>query len=139
MQTIALPLAGLSSRCKMPISLPQVLGFMQYGAGRDAGRIARWTAGRGAISGAQNALPTGGAPAVPGAASRAGNQRVQVNRSFSDGGRGPCRAWSGASMVSWHGAVSDSTSSGSSAFSVRNIKKNTTHPIAASNNQLISR
>jgi hemophore len=33
MQTIALPLAGLSSRCEMPIGLPQVLGFMQNAPG----------------------------------------------------------------------------------------------------------
>src|SRR5271165_953190 len=33
MQTIALPLARLSSRCKLPISLPQVLGFMQSAQG----------------------------------------------------------------------------------------------------------
>ena len=33
LQTIAQPLAGLSSRCKLPISLPQVLGFMQGAQG----------------------------------------------------------------------------------------------------------
>jgi heme-binding protein len=33
LQTIASPLAGLSARCKMPISLPQVLGFMQSAPG----------------------------------------------------------------------------------------------------------
>ena len=43
LQTIALPLAGLSSRCKLPISIPQVLGFMQ---------------------GAPGALPSGGLPAA---------------------------------------------------------------------------
>ena len=102
LQTIASPLAGLSSRCKMPISLPQVLGFMQS---------------------AQGAIPGG----VPGAAERrdlrcsecaAGRcgrrarrrrgharterfqiGRVQVSRSSSAGGSGPCRA-SGASMTS---------------------------------------
>ena len=58
MQTIASPLAGLSSRCKMPISLPQVLGFMQSAQGAMPG---------GVISGVQNAIP-GGAAAVPGAA-----------------------------------------------------------------------
>ena len=40
-QTIASPLAGLSSRCKMAISLPQVLGFMQSPQGAGAGRRAR--------------------------------------------------------------------------------------------------
>ena len=62
MQTIASPLAGLSSRCKMPISLPQVLGFMQSAQGARSGRRARWYAG-GVISGVQNAVP-GGAAAV---------------------------------------------------------------------------
>jgi len=33
LQTIAMPLAGLSSRCKLPISLPQVLGLMQNAQG----------------------------------------------------------------------------------------------------------
>ncbi len=66
LQTIASPLAGLSSRCKMPISLPQVLGFMQSAQGAVPGGVARRQAER-RISGAQNALP-GGAAAVPGAA-----------------------------------------------------------------------
>ena len=139
MQTIASPLAGLSSRCKMPISLPQVLGFMQTAQGAMPGGLPGGLPARRRHLRCSGRAAAGGAPAVPGAGSRAGNQRVQVNRSFSDGGKGPCRAWSGASTVSWHGAVSDSTSSGSSAFSVRNMKKNTTQPIAASNNQLISR
>ena len=69
MQTIALPLAGLSSRCKMPIGLPQVLGFMQNAQGAMPGGLPGGLPGAAqAISGAQNALPTGGAPAVPGAA-----------------------------------------------------------------------
>ena len=33
LQTIAMPLAGLSTRCKLPISLPQVLGRMQNAQG----------------------------------------------------------------------------------------------------------
>jgi hemophore len=57
-QTIASPLAGLSSRCKMQISLPQVLGFMQSPQGAMPG---------GVISGVQNATP-GGPAAAPGAA-----------------------------------------------------------------------
>src|SRR5277367_913400 len=64
MQTIASPLAGLSSRCKLPISLPQVLGFMQSAQGAMPGGL---PGAAQAISGAQNALP-GGAAAVPGAA-----------------------------------------------------------------------
>jgi hemophore len=61
--TIALPLAGLSSRCKLPISIPQVLGFMQAAqgglpAGPPGGAAAQ------AISGAQGAIPSGGFPAA---------------------------------------------------------------------------
>ena len=59
MQTIALPLAGLSSRCKLPISLPQVLGFMQSAQGGLPNAAAQ------AINGAQAALPPGGVPAAP--------------------------------------------------------------------------
>ncbi len=66
MQTIASPLAGLSSRCKMPISLPQVLGFMQSAQGAIPGGVPGGMPS-GVISGVQNALP-GGAAAVPGAA-----------------------------------------------------------------------
>jgi hemophore len=66
LQTIASPLAGLSSRCKMPIGLPQVLGFMQSTQGAIPGGVAGGMPG-GVISGAQNAIP-GGAAAVPGAA-----------------------------------------------------------------------
>ena len=76
MQTIASPLAGLSMRCKMPIGLPQVLGFMQSAQGTvpggqpgavPGGLAAGLGAAQGA-SGAQNALP-GGAAALPGAIS----------------------------------------------------------------------
>jgi hypothetical protein len=66
MQTIAAPLAGLSSRCKMPISLPQVLGFMQSAQGAVPGGVPGGMPS-GVISGVQNALP-GGAATVPGAA-----------------------------------------------------------------------
>jgi hemophore len=66
LQTIASPLAGLSSRCKMPISLPQVLGFMQSAQGAVPGGVPGGMPS-GVISGVQNALP-GGAAAVPGAA-----------------------------------------------------------------------
>jgi hemophore len=66
MQTIASPLAGLSSRCKLPISLPQVLGFMQSAQGAMPGGVPGGMPG-GVISGVQNPIP-GGAAAVPGAA-----------------------------------------------------------------------
>ena len=65
MQTIAPPLAGLSSRCKMPISLPQVLGFVQSAQGAVPGGLPE--RGAGLLRRSQNALP-GGAAAVPGAA-----------------------------------------------------------------------
>jgi len=55
MQTIASPLAGLSSRCQMPISLPQVFGFMQAAQG-----------------GLPGGLPGGAAAAVPGAVAAPG-------------------------------------------------------------------
>jgi heme-binding protein len=67
LQTIASPLAGLSSRCKMPISLPQVLGFMQSAQGAVPGGLPGGLPGPLAFSGGQNALP-GGAAAMPGAA-----------------------------------------------------------------------
>ncbi len=61
LQTIASPLAGLSSRCKMAISLPQVLGFMQSAQGAMPGGL---PGAASAISGAQNSIP-GAAAAVP--------------------------------------------------------------------------
>ncbi|MGA8544145.1 MAG: hemophore, partial [Mycobacterium sp.] len=59
MQTIALPLAGLSSRCKMPISLPQVLGMMQGAQGALPGGLPAGlpNAAAQAVSGAQGAVP----------------------------------------------------------------------------------
>jgi hemophore len=65
-QTIASPLAGLSSRCKLTLSLPQVLGFMQSAQGAMQGGVPGGMPG-GVISGVQNATP-GGAAATPGAA-----------------------------------------------------------------------
>ncbi|WP_428342777.1 hemophore [Mycobacterium sp.] len=67
MQTIASPLAGLSSRCKISVSLPQVLGFMQSAQGAMPGGAAAAMPG-GVISGAQNTMPggAGAAAAVPG-------------------------------------------------------------------------
>jgi hemophore len=60
LQTIAAPLAGLSSRCKMPISLPQVLGFMQSSQGAIPGGVPGGLPGAAqAVSGAQNAVPGG--------------------------------------------------------------------------------
>jgi heme-binding protein len=61
LQTIAQPLAGLSTQCKLPISLPQVLGFMQGAQGGLPGGLPNAAAQ--AISGAQ-----GGVAAAPGAA-----------------------------------------------------------------------
>ncbi|MFZ1163084.1 hemophore [Mycobacterium sp.] len=67
MRTIALPLAGLSSRCKMPIGLPQVLGFVQSAQGAVPGGLPGNLPGAAqAFSGAQNALPSAGAAAMPG-------------------------------------------------------------------------
>jgi hemophore len=60
LQTIASPLAGLSSRCKMPISLPQVLGFMQSAQGAIPGGVPGGLPGAAqAVSGTQNAVPGG--------------------------------------------------------------------------------
>jgi hemophore len=62
LQTIASPLAGLSSRCKMPIGLPQVLGFMQTAQGAIPGGVPGGLPGAAqAVSGAQNATPGAGA------------------------------------------------------------------------------
>ena len=60
LQTIASPLAGLSSRCKMPISLPQVLGFMQSAQGAVPGGVPGGLPGAAqAVSGAQNSVQGG--------------------------------------------------------------------------------
>lgn len=60
LQTIAAPLAGLSSRCKMPISLPQVLGFMQSAQGAIPGGVPGGLPGAAQpVSGAQNTVPGG--------------------------------------------------------------------------------
>jgi heme-binding protein len=61
LQTIAQPLTGLSTQCRLPISLPQVLGFMQGAQGGLPGGLPNAAAQ--AISGAQ-----GGVAAAPGAA-----------------------------------------------------------------------
>ena len=69
-QTIASPLAGLSSRCKMSLSLPQVLGFMQSPQGATPGSTPGTVPGgmpTGVISGAQHTVP-GGTATAPGAA-----------------------------------------------------------------------
>jgi hemophore len=68
LQTIASPLAGLSSRCQMPISLPQVLGFMQAAQGGLPGGLPGGGAAAQAVSGAQGALPAvaPGSAAMPG-------------------------------------------------------------------------
>jgi hemophore len=78
LQTIALPLAGLSSRCKLPISLPQVLGFMQGAQGALPGGVPGGLPGglpnaaAQAISGAQGAAPAAGLPAAAPTAPGAG-------------------------------------------------------------------
>ncbi len=135
-QTIASPLAGLSSRCKMTLSLPQVLGPCSRRRAPRGSRpaLCPWWYADGVISGAQHAIPA--RPARRGR-NHAGHQRLQIGRrsssSFVFGRRhGPCRASSGASMTSHVDTASVSVSSGSSSFSVRNMKKNTTQPIAAS-------
>ena len=76
MQTIASPLAGLSSRCQMPISIPQVLGFIQGAQGGLPGGLPGGAAAQG-IAGAQGALPSGGLPAVPGAAAMPGLSAIK--------------------------------------------------------------
>ncbi|MGB6206414.1 hemophore [Mycobacterium sp.] len=80
MQTIALPLAGLSSRCKLPISLPQVLGIMQGAQGALPGGLPAGlpNAAAQAVSGAQGAVPGGGVPAAaPGPAMMPGLSAVK--------------------------------------------------------------
>jgi hemophore len=73
LQTIASPLAGLSSRCQMPIGLPQVLGFMQAAQGGLPGGLPGGGAAAQAVSGAQGALPA----VVPGAAAMPGLSAVK--------------------------------------------------------------
>jgi heme-binding protein len=78
MQTIAMPLAGLSTRCKLPISLPQVLGLMQSAQGGLPGGLPGAAAQ--AVNGAQGALAPGGVPAAapaPGAAVMPGLNAVR--------------------------------------------------------------
>jgi heme-binding protein len=79
MQTIAMPLAGLSTRCKLPISLPQVLGLMQSAQGGLPGGLPGAAAQ--AVNGAQGALAPGGVPAAapvaPGAAVMPGLSAVR--------------------------------------------------------------
>jgi hemophore len=83
MQTIALPLAGLSTRCKLPISLPQVLGLMQSAQGGLPGGLPGSLPGAAAqaLNGAPGALPSGGVPAAapvaPGAAVMPGLSAVR--------------------------------------------------------------
>lgn len=56
LQTIAQPLTGLSTKCKLPISIPQALGFMQAAQGGLPGGAAAQ-----AVTGAQGIVPSGGA------------------------------------------------------------------------------
>jgi hemophore len=64
LQTIASPLAGLSSRCHMPIGVPQVLGLVQAAQGGLPDGLPGGGAAAQRVSGAQGALPA----EVPGAA-----------------------------------------------------------------------
>jgi heme-binding protein len=68
LQTIAQPLTGLSTKCKLPISIPQALGFMQAAQGGLPGGLPGGAAAQ-AVTGAQGNLPSGGAraagPAAP--------------------------------------------------------------------------
>jgi heme-binding protein len=79
MQTIAMPLAGLSARCKLPISLPQVLGFMQSAPAGLPGGLPGAAAQAG--NGAQGALTPAGVPAAapvaPGAATLPGPSAIR--------------------------------------------------------------
>jgi heme-binding protein len=61
MQSIAQPLTGLSMQCKLPMSIPQAMGFMQQAQG--AGGLPGGLPG-----GAAAALPLGGTPGTPPAA-----------------------------------------------------------------------
>jgi hemophore len=72
LQTIAQPLTGLSAKCKLPISIPQALGFMQAAQGGLPGGPPGGLPGGAAaqaITGARGAVPSlgapGAAPAVP--------------------------------------------------------------------------
>jgi heme-binding protein len=79
LQTIAMPLAGLSARCKLPISLPQVLGFMQSAPAGLPGGLPGAAAQAG--NGAQGALTPAGVPAAapvaPGAATLPGPSAIR--------------------------------------------------------------
>jgi heme-binding protein len=79
LQTIAQPLTGLSTKCKLPISLPQVLGFMQGAQGALPGGLPGGlpNAAAQAIGGAQAALPAGGVPAAPAPAMMPGLNAVR--------------------------------------------------------------
>jgi hemophore len=63
LQTIAQPLTGLSAKCKLPIGIPQVLGFMQAAQGGLPGGAAA-----DAVAGAQGIAPSGDALAAASAA-----------------------------------------------------------------------
>lgn len=63
LQTIAQPLTRLSTRCKLPISIPQALGFAQAAQGALPGGLPGGGAAQ-AVTGAQGAVPSGGAPAA---------------------------------------------------------------------------
>jgi hemophore len=62
LQGIAQPLTGLGTKCKLPISIPQALGFMQAAQGGLPGGLPGGAAAQ-AVAGAQGAVPAAGAPA----------------------------------------------------------------------------
>jgi hemophore len=65
LQTITQPLTGLSTQCKLPITIPQVLGFMQAAQGQ-GGLPDGLPSLPGAAAAPQLAAATpGGAPAAP--------------------------------------------------------------------------
>jgi heme-binding protein len=71
-QGLQSPLVGLSARCKLPLTLPQVLGLMQ-GAPAQAGAGAAASLPN-ALSAAQSATAPGAAAAVPSSAATAVTQ-----------------------------------------------------------------
>ena len=62
MQALQTPLQGLSARCRLPLTLPQVMGLLQ-GAQSQSGRLPGSLPS--ALSNAQNAGVSGGSPTGP--------------------------------------------------------------------------
>lgn len=72
LQTISQPLTGLSTQCKLPISIPQVLGLMQAAQGQGGlpGGVPGIPGGAAApaqpVAGTPGGVPAGSAPAAGG-------------------------------------------------------------------------